>query len=161
MPKITRRDWMLWFGGLFPSAMILGCQNNSGNAFHDAPPPDSPEGTPVGIVQDNHSHAPHLVTIPDADVAAGTTQTYDIRNCANHCHTITVTAADFAMLSAGMVVTVNATADVGPPADCPDPNAHTHVVLLKLNTCPETTPDACAPVSTCDLGGCDGGGTCS
>jgi hypothetical protein len=160
MPTITRRDWMAWFGGLFPAAMLLGCQKNTGNAFEDAPGPDAPPGTPVTIIVDNPGHAPHKLVIPATDVAVGATKMYDITNCANHCHTVTVTAANFAALSNGMTITLMATPDVQPPADCADPNVHSHTVLIALNKCPETTLDACEPIENCIPNSCDTGGVC-
>ena len=65
----------------------------------------------------NHGHT---LMVPAADVAAGTMQTYDIQGTSPHPHTITLTATDFAMLQAGMPVTVDSSLDA----------RHTHQVTV-------------------------------
>lgn len=55
-----------------------------------------------GIVDDNHGHS---ISVPRADVTAGTPQTYDIQGSAGHSHTVSVSAAQFAILAdVGMVI---------------------------------------------------------
>lgn len=51
---------------------------------------------------DNHDHELH---IPLADIEAGVEKTYDTTGSATHCHTVTLTAADFATLKSGGSVT--------------------------------------------------------
>ncbi len=48
-----------------------------------------------GIVDDNHGHS---ISVPRADVMAGTPQTYDIRGSAGHSHTVSITATQFGIL---------------------------------------------------------------
>lgn len=47
---------------------------------------------------DNHDHELH---IPLADIEAGVEKTYETTGTANHCHTVVLTAADFATLKSG------------------------------------------------------------
>ena len=47
---------------------------------------------------------PHELTVPIADITAGTDKTYDIKGQANHSHMVTITAADFATLASGGTV---------------------------------------------------------
>jgi hypothetical protein len=49
--------------------------------------------------------SPHVLQIPIADVIAGGDKTYDTTG-SNHCHRVTLTAADFATLKGGGSVTV-------------------------------------------------------
>ena len=51
-------------------------------------------GTQVAI-QTNHGH---VLVVPVADINAGVDKGYDIRGTADHTHTVTLTAADFASL---------------------------------------------------------------
>lgn len=53
-------------------------------------------------ISKNHGHA---LDIPLADIEAGVEVTYDATGTALHCHKVTITAADFATLNAGGVVT--------------------------------------------------------
>ncbi len=54
----------------------------------------------------NHGH---VLTVPLADVTAAADRTYDITGAGGHAHNVTVTAAQFGMLQAGMTVTTNST----------------------------------------------------
>ena len=87
----------------------------------DAPNPDAPPSTTCATtntsISANHGHA---AVIPAADVAAGVMKTYDIKGASSHPHTITVTAAMFAMLKAGTMVVVPSSNDAG----------HTHNVTV-------------------------------
>jgi hypothetical protein len=72
------------------------------------------------MVEEVNMHT-HAVTVEAADVEAGTEMEYTLTE-AGHTHTITVTAADFAMLQAGDTVTVTSTMDGTTP--------HAHDVTL-------------------------------
>jgi hypothetical protein len=64
------------------------------------------------------------LNIPAADVAAGTTQTYDITGSADHGHTVTVSGVLFSQLQAGDTVMVGSTAsDTG--------DGHNHDIALR------------------------------
>lgn len=54
-------------------------------------------------VSDNHGHE---LTIPVADILAGTEKTYVTGGVTSHCHMVTLTVADFAALQAGETVRV-------------------------------------------------------
>lgn len=56
----------------------------------------------VAAISNNHGHA---LEIPLADIEAGADVTYDISATAQHCHEVTLTAADFQTLKDGGVVT--------------------------------------------------------
>lgn len=56
----------------------------------------------IAAISNNHGHA---LTIPMADIEAGVEKTYDATGTSQHCHQVTLTAADFASLKAGGVVT--------------------------------------------------------
>ena len=105
----------------------------------DARGPDAPAGCgatdPITDVMMNHSHAPHVLVIPRADIATAiATQTtmppYYIQGNANHDHTVTLTLEQFMMLASGGgnsdaglgIVTVTST----PPLDTIT-YVHTHV----------------------------------
>jgi len=70
------------------------------------------------MIADNHAHSPHNLTVPSADIQAGVDKTYDIMGMANHSHTITITAAEFATLLAGGTIMDTSTVGL----------CHTHVV---------------------------------
>jgi hypothetical protein len=55
----------------------------------------------VAEIANNHGHA---LEIPLADIEAGVEVTYDASGTAGHCHEVTLTAEDFAMLRAGQAV---------------------------------------------------------
>jgi hypothetical protein len=56
----------------------------------------------TALVSNNHGHA---LEIPLADIQAGVEKTYTATGTANHCHEVTLTAADFATLQGGGSVT--------------------------------------------------------
>ncbi len=57
----------------------------------------------VADVSQNHGHT---LEIPVADIVAGVEKTYVTGGTTGHCHVVTLTAADFAMLQAGGEVRV-------------------------------------------------------
>lgn len=56
-------------------------------------------------ISGNHAQGPHLLDIPLADIEAGVEKVYSAQGQANHCHEVTLTAADFATLKSGGSVT--------------------------------------------------------
>ena len=102
MSNVTRRDWILWFGGIAPAVTLIGCSTNKVTPPDAAP--DAAAGTPQTTIGDNHSHAPHTMTVAAADIAAGVDKQYHIMGAANHDHVVTITAAQFAMLAQGQAV---------------------------------------------------------
>lgn len=62
---------------------------------------------PTATIAANHGHE---LVVPLADVVAGVEATYDIMGTSPHAHSVTLTADHFAMLQAGMQVSVTSTA---------------------------------------------------
>ncbi len=61
-------------------------------------------------VQNNHPPpGQHIVTVPVQDVTAGVDKTYHIQGNADHDHTFTLTAANFATLKSGAQVMTTTT----------------------------------------------------
>jgi hypothetical protein len=73
--------------------------------------PGSPDATPASCLDDggvvaiggNHGHA---LTVSVADIEAAVDKTYDIQGDSGHNHTVTLTAAHFAMLADGTSIQV-------------------------------------------------------
>jgi hypothetical protein len=112
MAKFTRRDWMKSIGGLFPAVTFLtACKNSTPHP--DAAGPDAPAGCSVSnagvTIEDNHTHAPHMLVVPAADVQAGVDKTYSIMGAASHDHMVTITAAQFQMLQQGGMISDEST----------------------------------------------------
>lgn len=79
----------------------------------------------VAEIGDNHPSGSHQLSIPLDDVLAGEDKSYDIQgNNTGHGHTVTVSADDFAALSAGE--TVELTSSNNGSAG----RSHTHPVTL-------------------------------
>lgn len=58
--------------------------------------------------------------VTQADVDAGANKTYDIQGTSNHPHSVTITAAQFAMLKSGQTVSLSSSTD----------DNHTHTVTV-------------------------------
>ncbi|HWO19219.1 MAG TPA: hypothetical protein VNO30_10590 [Kofleriaceae bacterium] len=93
----------------------------------DAPKPDAAVDAPIDApgpmgncmqngtnttIATNHGHA---MTVSMADVTAGVEKIYNIQGTSSHPHTVTVTAAMFAMLQQNIQVTVVSSEDAGHP----------------------------------------------
>ena len=79
----------------------------------------SMNGTVVTIAG-NHGH---VLVVSKADVAAGIDKTYNIQGVALHDHTVTVTAAQFAMLAANTSISTVSS-----------PTVHTHGITVTCAT---------------------------
>jgi hypothetical protein len=76
---------------------------------------------PAETIAANHpAGMEHTLTVPPADVTAGTEKTYSIMGNSLHTHSITLTAANFTTLQGGGSVTVASTTGA----------AHTHMVTV-------------------------------
>jgi hypothetical protein len=98
-------------------AMPAGLAACGGDDAGTPPPPPGPSDgggsacTRVSpTIADNHGHT---LTVPLADVTAGTERTYDIRGSSGHAHAVTLTAGNFATLRSGGVVNVRSTSGGG------------------------------------------------
>lgn len=114
---LTRRE--LFLGTAVAAAAIAGCGGDDG----DSTPIDAPvnvscvdNGTRVNI-SSNHGHT---LEIPAADVMAGAARTYDITGSGDHSHSVTISAAQMAMLAANSSIQVTSTAG----------GAHTHSISV-------------------------------
>jgi hypothetical protein len=138
---ITRSQFLRLFAGAGAGALALstlGACDDAGDKAPDAPPGnadappadappiDSPPMTncqqngTMATIGTNHGHA-FAMMVTKEDVIAGQEKTYDIQGVSQHPHTVTVTAAMFAMLQQNMQVTVTSSEDAG----------HTHVVTIR------------------------------
>lgn len=85
---------------------------------------DAPAGgsctTPNTVIATNHAGALHAMTVAIADVNAGVTKAYDIMGASLHTHTVTISAAQFAMLKTGQTLTLTSTEGA----------VHTHTVTV-------------------------------
>lgn len=95
-----------------------GTVEDTGVPEVDAGGGGSCESTNVTIGS-NHPAA-HALVVSAADVAAATDRTYDIMGASAHTHSVTITAAQFAMLASGASIMVTSTSGA----------AHTHTVTV-------------------------------
>ena len=132
---LTRKQFLGSLVGLGAGALVIGCSDDGGSPeptidapkapgdapsdapAHDAPPMNTCSSTTAQIGT-NHGHS---ASVPATDVAAGVEKTYDIQGTSGHPHTVTITAAMFAMLKAGQTVTATSSNDAG----------HTHSVTVR------------------------------
>lgn len=87
------------YGGNSPAT---GTGATGGGGLTDACDTTPPKDTIAG----NHGH---VLTVTAADAAAGVDKTYDIMGSASHTHSVTITAAMFAMLETGVTIMTNST----------------------------------------------------
>jgi hypothetical protein len=87
------------------SGPLDGSSSSSGSTGGDSTTgePGACEADPDVVIGTNHGHE---LVVPLADVMAAVEVTYNIQGTSMHSHEVTLTAADFAMLQAGMVVMV-------------------------------------------------------
>jgi len=96
---------------------------DAGNVSDAGPidgPVDAPPGactSPTATIGGNHGHT---LVVSLADVQAGVDKTYDIQGTSDHPHSVTITAAQFAMLENGQ--TLNLTSSLV---------GHTHPVTVR------------------------------
>lgn len=125
MSDMTRKSFVKLLGNTLLGGAAVGilasCKGSSAtvDAGTDAPAGCTTTDA-VCTIADNHTHAPHKLVVTSADVQAGVDKTYDIMGAASHTHTITVTAADFAMLKTGGTIMHTSTVGL----------CHTHVCTV-------------------------------
>lgn len=103
--------------------LISGCGGSSTNPYGSSGSPTTGgncevNGTSITI---ELVHTPnHTLTVPAADVVAGTQQTYTLAdNGSGHTHQVTITAADFTKLQQNQGIQETSTL-----------NGHTHLVTV-------------------------------
>jgi hypothetical protein len=82
------------------------------DAAIDAPPPNCMQNGTAVTIANNHGHS---MTVSKADVMAGVPKDYNIKGVSAHPHTVTVTAAMFALLQQNMEATATSSTDDGHP----------------------------------------------
>ena len=118
---LTRKEFLSsMFGvaaGVAGAALLVGCTDDGGT---DEPGEGgSCETATTTNIGTNHGHE---LTVSAADVAAGVEKNYNIQGSSAHPHTVTVTAAMFAMLQNNTAVTATSTTNGTP--------AHPHTVTI-------------------------------
>jgi hypothetical protein len=83
---------------------LQGC--GGGGGYSDNNPPPQACGASGASISGNHGH---VLTISEADLSSTVDKTYSIMGSASHDHTVTLTAAQLAMLKAGSSVAVSST----------------------------------------------------
>jgi hypothetical protein len=113
MKKFTRLDFLkmlaLTFASVGLSKIAIACSGTNNNGTANKSNPDCLNaGTQVEISA-NHGHQ---LTVSKEDVAAGVSKTYNIKGKADHSHTVTLTASDFASLAENMQIIETSTVSV-------------------------------------------------
>jgi hypothetical protein len=103
MSGFTRRTFMISMGaGSAAAALSAACHNKAQVAADAAVDAASCSvNDAMTTIVDNHAHAPHVLVVTPSDVDALADKPYSIQGAANHDHTVTVTADQFAALKAG------------------------------------------------------------
>jgi hypothetical protein len=109
--KLNRKQFC---GAVGAGTVLLLLQACGGGGDDNTPAPGNAVSASIA---NNHGHA---LTIPAADLDSVVAKTYNIQGSAAHNHTVTLSAAQFATLKGGGMVTVTSSTAVG----------HDHVVTL-------------------------------
>ncbi|MCA9536491.1 MAG: hypothetical protein KC593_22565 [Myxococcales bacterium] len=113
----TRRQFLYTTLHLSAAALALSaCDESSG------PPPSgsSDAGADTTLVTTISANHGHVLTVPLADLRAGVEKSYGIAGTAGHNHTVTLSAADFALISTEGTLTKSTTVASG----------HSHTVTV-------------------------------
>jgi hypothetical protein len=105
--------------GAAGAALLVACGGGDEGGSPDAAVRSCTTNGTTTSIADNHGHA---LSVPRADVMAGTQKMYDIEAAGGHSHIVTVTAAMFTMLQSNTTVMVNSAAG--------DTDGHTHRVTI-------------------------------
>lgn len=100
----TRREFLsgMMHGALVPVVVGLGA-SACGDGGAGTPGDGGTVCSSIGVrITSNHGHT---LEVPLADVEAGVEKTYTLADNGNHEHTVVVTAAQFADIASGSVVT--------------------------------------------------------
>jgi hypothetical protein len=113
MSLISRKQFLLRLAGagaaIAAAPLLTACGGDDDSDDGDGTSAGDclANGTQVSIGS-NHGH---VLAVSIADVEAGVEQSYQIMGSSPHPHTVTLTAAHFAMLQAGTSVTVVSSTD--------------------------------------------------
>ena len=97
---MTRRELLASLGVVAAGAALAACGDDGGGSIDAAVSCDD-NGT-TSVITQNHGH---VLVVTQEDIAAGVDKTYDIMGTALHTHSVTITAAQFAMLAQNMSAT--------------------------------------------------------
>jgi len=121
--KTTRIQFVQGTFGVCASGLLLaacGGDDDDDGGSEGTAGSSSGGGACGSTIATNHGHS---VTVTKADASAGAAKSYDIQGGADHSHTLSISAAEFAMLAAGDPVTITSSTDAG----------HAHAVTV---SCP-------------------------
>lgn len=120
--SLTRKEFLRSVvsvvAGAAGAALFVGCGGGEEGPADAASRSCTANGTTASI-GDNHGHT---LSVPRADVMAGTQKVYPIEGTADHTHNVTVTPAMFAMLQSNTAIMVNSTTG--------GIDAHTHNITI-------------------------------
>jgi hypothetical protein len=112
--SLTRKQFLSSvISGAAGALLLVACSSDDGSGGST---PDAPAGGncaangTTSVIGSNHGHT---IVVAKADITAGAQKSYDIRGSASHPHTVTVTAALFAMLASNTAITVTSSSDDG------------------------------------------------
>jgi hypothetical protein len=109
--KTTRTQFVQGTLGVCASGLLAACGGDDDDDTNGGTGGTSSGGGACGsTIGTNHGHA---VTVTKADAMAGVAKTYDIQGGSDHSHTLSISAAQFAMLAAGDPVTITSSNDAG------------------------------------------------
>jgi hypothetical protein len=126
-PEMSRQQFLRTLAGIgvgtLGASLLIACGSVEDDMVDDdMEPPGTPSCVANGssvTIGTNHGHA---LTVAMADVSAGAEKTYDITGTSLHAHSVTVTAAQFAMLAAGGSASITVVSTTGAN--------HTHSVMV-------------------------------
>lgn len=117
---LTRKQFLSSMLGIAAGATLFACSSgDDGGGDDDGSNQQGncvANGTTVSIAS-NHGHS---LTVSQAEVTAAVDKTYDIKGTSGHSHSVTITAALFAMLKANTAISITSGSGDG----------HTHQVSI-------------------------------
>jgi len=104
-----------------PAYLLLNC-SSSDDSNDDNDPQNvtdcSTNGMSASTIAGNHGHS---LVVTSADVAAGTSKTYNISGSSGHSHSVTISEAQFTALQNSEEIVVNSSSG----------NSHTHAITVR------------------------------
>lgn len=115
---LTRKQFLSSMLGIAAGATLFACSSGDDGGDDDGSGDGdcAANGTTVSIAS-NHGHA---LVVTNAEVSAAEARTYDIKGQSDHSHSLTISAALFAMLKANTAISINSGTGDG----------HTHQVSI-------------------------------
>ena len=116
---MTRKQFLGTVMGAAGAALLAGCGGDDGGHLDGSTQRNCAMNGTTTMIASNHGH---VIVVTAADVTSGADKTYDIMGTADHTHSVTITAADFAKLQSNANGTVMEVSTVG--------NAHMHEITV-------------------------------